>query len=311
MKTLIIKEKRYLLRRGFLLKKWGIIALITVAVLGVTAVFNRAESDDVNKEKLNLLSPYSNKVDVYSITYPSGNLKIKGFLVQPKDIADKHYPLLVYNRGGNREHGMIRAKTLQYLSYWASKGYVVVATQYRGNGGSEGTETYGSKDIDDVLNLIKWGEQLPYVNHQQKVALGYSRGGMMTYLTMKNGVKFDAVVVQSGITDMFQFYDQRGPEMKQVLRTIVGDPAQYPERYKSRSVVYWSDKVNSPLLILQGDHDRKVHHTQAEKLVKQLDEQGKEYKYVLYKNGDHPLTAYYDQYNAEIDKWFKIHLAKQ
>ena len=93
--------------------------------------FNRAESDDVNKEKLNLLSPYSNKVDVYSITYPSDNLKIKGFLVQPKDIADKHYPLLVYNRGGNREHGMIRAKTLQYLSYWASKGYVVVATQYR------------------------------------------------------------------------------------------------------------------------------------------------------------------------------------
>jgi len=99
MKTLIIKEKRYLLRRGFLLKKWGIIALITVAVLGVTAVFNRAESDDVNKEKLNLLSPYSNKVDVYSITYPSDNLKIKGFLVQPKDITDKHYPLLVYNRG--------------------------------------------------------------------------------------------------------------------------------------------------------------------------------------------------------------------
>ncbi|MEH7582348.1 S9 family peptidase, partial [Priestia megaterium] len=60
------------------MKKWGIIALITVAVLGVTAVFNRAESDDVNKEKLNLLSPYSNKVDVYSITYPSDNLKIKG-----------------------------------------------------------------------------------------------------------------------------------------------------------------------------------------------------------------------------------------
>ncbi|MCG3005460.1 prolyl oligopeptidase family serine peptidase, partial [Escherichia coli] len=79
-------------------------------------------------------------------------------------------------------------------------------------------------DIHDVLNLIKWGEQLPYVNPEQKVAFGYSRGGMMTYLTMKNGISFDAVVVQSGITDMFQFYDQRGSEMKQVLRDIVGDP---------------------------------------------------------------------------------------
>ncbi|TYR79819.1 S9 family peptidase [Priestia megaterium] len=290
------------------MKKWGIIALLTIAVLGVTAVFNRAESDDVNKEKMHLFSPYANKVDVYDITYPSDGLQVKGFLLQPKDIDGKNYPLLVYNRGGNREHGMITKKKLRYLSSWASKGYVVVATQYRGNGGSEGTETYGGEDIHDVLNLIKWGEQLPYVDPNKKVALGYSRGGMMTYLTMKNGVKFDAVVVQSGITDMFQFYDQRGPEMKQVLQEVVGDPKTQPELYKSRSVVYWSDKVNSPLLILQGDQDKKVHHTQAEKLVKLLEQQGKEYKYVLYKGGDHPLNGHFNEYNAEIDQWFTGHL---
>ncbi|MEE6133157.1 MULTISPECIES: prolyl oligopeptidase family serine peptidase [Bacillaceae] len=292
------------------MKKWGFIVLLTIAVLGVTAVFYRAESGDVNKEKVHLFSPYASNVDIYQITYPSDGLQVKGFLLQPKDIVDKKYPLLVYNRGGNREHGMIRDKTLRYLSSWADKGYVVVTTQYRGNGGSEGVETYGGDDIHDVLNLIKWGEQLPYVNPEQKVALGYSRGGMMTYLTMKNGISFDAVVVQSGITDMFQFYDQRGSEMKQVLRDIVGDPKMYPERYKSRSVVYWSDKVNSPLLILQGDHDKKVHHTQAEKLVAQLEEQNKEYKYVLYKGGNHPLSNYYNEYNAEIDKWFQQHLVE-
>lgn len=81
MKIFIIKEKRYLLRRGFLLKKWGIIVLIIVVVFGVIVVFNWVESDDVNKEKLNLLLFYLNKVDVYSIMYFSDNLKIKGFLV--------------------------------------------------------------------------------------------------------------------------------------------------------------------------------------------------------------------------------------
>ncbi len=255
-----------------------------------------------------LMSPYASQVDVYELTYPSDGLQIKGFLLQPKDIKNKQLPLLVYNRGGNRDHGAVNKRTLEYLSSWAAKGYVVVTTQYRGNGGSEGVETYGGDDIHDVINLIHWAESLPYVNENKKVAIGYSRGGMMTYLLMKNDIQFDAVAVVAGITDMFQFYEQRGTEMKSVLQQLVGDPVRDYDKYTSRSVIYWSEKVNSPLLLLHGDRDKKVHHTQAQKLVQHLEKQGKEYKFIVYKGADHPIKAYFDEYNKEIDQWFTTHL---
>jgi dipeptidyl aminopeptidase/acylaminoacyl peptidase len=127
---------------------------------------------------------------------------------------------------------------------------------------------------------------------------------------MKNNIKFDAVVVKSGITDMFQFYDQRGPKMKEVLDQIVGPPQESKDAYKSRSVVYWPDKVNSPLLLLHGTNDKLVHYTQAEKLVKKLQDNSKEVKLVIYPNGDHPLSQYEKETDAEIQNWFQAHLKK-
>ncbi|MEW4285135.1 alpha/beta hydrolase family protein [Priestia koreensis] len=292
------------------MKKFIIIVVSAIVCFSFTAFWHHANSEDQGefKQRIPLPSPYNQHVDAYQLTYPSDGLKIKGFLLQPKHIDGK-LPLLVYNRGGNREHGMIRQKTISYLASWAQKGYVVVATQYRGNGGSEGTETYGGKDIDDVINIMHIGEKLPYVDTTKKYAIGYSRGGMMTYLLMKSGAKFNAVAVVSGITDMFQFYDQRGPEMKQVLRQLVGDPKdpKVAQTYRDRSVIYWSDKINSPLLMLHGNRDWRVHYTQAEKLVRQLDQTDKEHKFILYKGADHPLTKYFNEYNAEIDKWFQAH----
>jgi dipeptidyl aminopeptidase/acylaminoacyl peptidase len=289
------------------MKKFGLVMALALVVVALTAFF--AKSDHFIREKVYLKSPYSHDVEVHKLTYMSDGLKVKGFLIKPKKIDGK-LPLLVYNRGGMHDYGAVGRNKLVYLSSWAQKGYVVVTTQYRGNGGSEGVETYGGDDIHDVINLIHLAEKLPYVDSDQKVAIGYSRGGMMTYLLMKNGIQFDAVAVVSGITDMFQFYDQRRPAIQKELRKMVGNPKREQEKYKSRSVIYWSDKVHSPLLILHGTGDKKVHYTQAEKLVRQLQQQKKEHKFVLYEGADHPLQNYFNEYNQEIDHWFASHLQK-
>ncbi len=283
-----------------------VMALIAAA-LTLTAFFTKP--DGIIKEKVYLRSPYTQGVDVHKITYMSDGLKIKGFLLKPKESKGK-LPLLVYNRGGMHDYGSVNNKRLLYLSSWAQKGYVVVTTQYRGNGGSEGKETYGGNDVNDIVNLIHYAEKLPYVHPEQKVVIGYSRGGMMTYLLMKNGIHFNAAAVISGITDMFQFYDGRGANVKKELRKMVGSPTEEKEKYKSRSVVFWSDKINSPLLILHGTKDKKVHYSQAEKLVTQLKERDKEHKYVLYKGDDHPLNQHFKEYNKEIEEWFASHLPK-
>ncbi|HWO96781.1 MAG TPA: prolyl oligopeptidase family serine peptidase [Bacillus sp. (in: firmicutes)] len=291
------------------MKKMSFVMVIAVAAIALMLTAFFAKSDGFIKEKVYLRSPYAQEVDIHKITYMSDGLKIKGFLLKPKKINGK-LPLLVYNRGGMHDYGLVNNKRLLYLSSWARKGYVVVTTQYRGNGGSEGKETYGGADINDVINLIHLAENLPYVDSNQKVVIGYSRGGMMTYLLMKHGIRFDAAAVVSGITDMFQFYDGRATRVQKELRKMVGSPTGAREKYKSRSVVFWSDKVNSPLLILHGTKDKKVHYSQAEKLVTNLKRLDKEHKYVLYEGDDHPLNQHFNEYNKEIEEWFAIHLPK-
>ncbi len=56
--------------------------------------------------------------------------------IKPKKKGN--YPCIIYNRGGNKEFGSLKiADGAITLGEIAKKGYVVIASQYRGNGGSE------------------------------------------------------------------------------------------------------------------------------------------------------------------------------
>ena len=99
-------------------------------------------------------------VDVQSVTYLSDGLRVKGYLLVPKK-GDK-LPCVIYNRGGNRKLGQLNDDTAaMVLAPMARWGYVVVASQYRGNAGGEGREEFGGADVDDVLNLIPLLEHTP------------------------------------------------------------------------------------------------------------------------------------------------------
>ena len=65
---------------------------------------------------------------------------------------------------------------MDYLEYLASRGYVVAASQYRGNLYSEGRDEYGGQDVDDILNLIAKVKKLSYVDRENIFMIGFSRG---------------------------------------------------------------------------------------------------------------------------------------
>jgi dipeptidyl aminopeptidase/acylaminoacyl peptidase len=69
-------------------------------------------------------------VDFYRITYLSDGLKVKGYLAIPK--KEGSYPCVIFNRGGNQEFSKITDESfIRTLGQLSSKGYVVVASQYR------------------------------------------------------------------------------------------------------------------------------------------------------------------------------------
>lgn len=82
------------------------------------------------------------KVKMHSIVYKSDSLLVTGFMVTPKNPGK--YPCIIFNRGGNREFARLNIMiATMLLAPIASEGYVVIASNYRGNGGSEGLEEFG------------------------------------------------------------------------------------------------------------------------------------------------------------------------
>ena len=122
-------------------------------------------------------------VQLHHITYLSDGLKVKGYLAAPK--KGGRLPCVIFNRGGNREFGALRSgRAAALLGRVANWGYVVVASQYRGNDGGEGREEFGGADVNDVLNLMPLLQSWPQADASRIGMYGWSRGGMMTYLAL-------------------------------------------------------------------------------------------------------------------------------
>jgi dipeptidyl aminopeptidase/acylaminoacyl peptidase len=290
------------------------ILVIMLVVLLASCVQNdktivRQEKTIMSLKRVQMPVKQLDDVEVYNLRYKSDGLKIGGYVVKPKKIKGKA-PVLLFNRGGNDDDGLVDSNLISFeLSAWARQGFVVIASQYRGNQMSEGKDEFGGADVDDVLQLVKVAKELPYADSKKVVMLGYSRGGLMAYLAAKKGIPIKAMAVVGGITDLIDTYNNREQAMKDVLDKLVGSPDS-EEKYKDRSAIYWADKINVPTLILHGHDDWRVSVKQADELAQKLKEDHKVFKYISYPKGDHSLQNNWKESHLEILNWFNKYLNK-
>ena len=244
----------------------------------------------------------------FKFDYLSDGLKVKGVLITPpKFTSAKKYPLIIYNRGGNREFGKI-IFTTRLARFYADKGYVVFASQYRGNDGGEGKEEFGGADVNDVLNLLDISKSLKFVDNKNTFMIGASRGGMMTYLALKKGASVNAAISLYAPSDLFLSAKNR-PEMEQTVynELIPNMSKSRTFELKSRSAIFWVDKINKPLLLLHGDKDLKVspkHSVLLEAKMKKLD---KKVRLKIYKGEKHGISGKMKDTFHEIHNWLNSH----
>jgi dipeptidyl aminopeptidase/acylaminoacyl peptidase len=245
------------------------------------------------------------KVEIRSITYLSDGLKVKGYLASPKD--GKKLPCVIYNRGGSRSFGALNDEEAVYLlGRIATWGYVVAASQYRGNAGGEGKEEFGGADVHDVLNLIPLLESLPQADTTRIGMYGWSRGGMMTYLALTRTDRIAAAVIGGGSSDQFDGLKRRPDLEKSVYAELIPDYANNKEAALiARSAIRWPEKINkkTPLLLLHGSADWRVHPTEALEMVSALYKSKHPFRFVFFEGGDHGLSEYQEEVNRQIKDW--------
>lgn len=244
-------------------------------------------------------------VTIRRITYMCGGLRITGAMLLPETMHPASCPILIYNRGGIGNFGILSSLVLTRLADYARAGFIVFASNYRGNDGSEGKDEWGGADVQDVLELLGIARTHPAWDGKNSFMYGHSRGGMMTFLAIRSGAALTAAVSVAGPADPALLAQER-PDMLPLLRRMI---PQFDEQREAiltdRSAVAWADKLDVPLLLLQGDNDVRVTAAHTLVLDAELTRLGKPHRTVIYPGGDHSLSRFRKESREEILQWFK------
>ena len=262
-----------------------------------------------NKISLNnsLLEKYQylDKIDFSLIVYKSDSLLVNGIIAEPKQ--DGKFPVVIFNRGGNKKTGKsAKGKTffsLLQVSSLIEEGYVILAPCYREN------DEFGGSDINDVLSLIKATRFIPKADPKRTGMMGWSRGGMMTYLALKNSEQIKTAVVINGPTELTELVKER-PEMDWVCAKLIPDYEENKqEELEKRSALYWAEDLdrNANLLIISGTKDKQVNPNQAHMIANRLAEINYDFTHKEFET-DHKFSGKNKELKDVLANWFNENL---
>ena len=279
------------------------------SVKSFDTVFKRVTNEEgiyLNKYR------YLDEVVMKTFFYESDGLKVKGYMAYPKGTSKK-LPVIIYNRGGNREFGNLNKYKMTFIiAKAASWGYVVLASQYRGNDGGEGMEEFGGSDVNDVINLVDVAKNIPFADETNIGLYGWSRGGMMTYLTLMKSNQFKAAAVGGAVTNLKEMDDKRGGEMGVYVYSelMPGYEKNKDSVMAIRSAIYHADKLpkTTPILLVHGTSDWRVIPEQSIKMSLELQKYKVPYRLVMFEGGDHGLSEFRKEVNDQVKAWFDKYL---
>jgi dipeptidyl aminopeptidase/acylaminoacyl peptidase len=244
---------------------------------------------------------------VEKIDYLSDNLKVHGYIAYPND-QSKKYPCIIWNRGGYENKGAIDQFSARGMfGLIASWGYVVFASQYRGNAKSEGKDEIGGSDVNDILNIISLADEFDFADKSRWGIEGWSRGGMMTYLTLLKNPNFRCAVLVGAISDL-KSYVETSANRSSIYKKFIGEN-DFEKKLEERTLMNFVDKLpNIPYLIMHGKSDETVPVEQSIKIAEKFKELNYHYRLELFEGGDHFLKKYRKEVDDMRRKWYEKYL---
>jgi len=263
------------------------------------------------------------------IVYASSGLEVEGYLARPAGKNAAPLPCVIFLRGGNRDFGALNdVRAAWLLGRLAQRGYVVAASNYRGNGvhggelypgertcevcgeriGGVGREEFGGAEVDDVLALLPLLEALPEADASRVGLYGWSRGGMMTWLVLRRSDRFQAAIVGAGISDFAASIEERPQIEEHVYAELIpgwDDAETRAAAIEARSPVRWADELSAetPVLLLHGSADWRVAPTHSLDMARALLEAKRPFRLVMLEGGDHGLSEWRDEVERVTGEW--------
>ncbi|MBI4926445.1 MAG: alpha/beta fold hydrolase, partial [Anaerolineae bacterium] len=139
------------------------------------------------------------------VSYQSEGLTIYALLTVPfGDPPPTGWPVVIFNHGYiPPDQYRTTERYVAYVDGFARAGYIVLRSDYRGHGDSQGTASGGYSTPDytvDVLNAVASIKRFPGADPQRIGMWGHSMGGHITLRAMVTTQDIKAVVIWAGVT---------------------------------------------------------------------------------------------------------------
>lgn len=258
-------------------------------------------SDFVIEQTLDSGSNYNR----YIVSYLSDGLKIDALMTVPWEAKPLDgYPVVIFNHGYiPPDQYRTTERYVAYVDAFARQGYIVIKSDYRGHGDSEGEpeSAYGSPGyVIDVLNALASARRYLEANPNRVGMWGHSMGGYITLRAMvaQQGIK--AGVIWAGVvasyTDLFESWFRRGvttgrSSWRNTLLEQYGTPADNPAFWNSLSANSYLTDLSGPVQIHHGTGDTTVPYEYSTTLDEQIRAAGRTTELFLYRGDDHNIAT--------------------
>ncbi|WP_374473172.1 alpha/beta fold hydrolase [Arenimonas sp.] len=239
-------------------------------------------------------------VDSSVVRFPSfDGMVIPNILWKPHQAsAENPAPALVWVHGG--PGGQTTRAHSALIQYLANHGYVVLGINNRGSSGYGKTffaaddGKHGREPLWDTVEAKKYLQTLDYVDDDRIGIVGGSYGGYMVLsaLAFQPG-EFKVGVNIFGVSNWLRTLESIPPyweSFREALYQEIGNPETQRDFLVETSPLFHADKINVPLMVLQGANDPRVIKPESDDIVAAVQKNGVPVEYVVFDDEGHGFS---------------------
>ena len=205
---------------------------------------------------------------------------------------------IVLIHGGPTSHAEDRFNA--QIQYLASRGFDVLAPNYRGSTGfglpfqeSIKQDGWGGREQEDIRSGIEALIEAGVAEPGRVGVTGTSYGGYSAWWAITH---FDSEIVAAaapicGMTDLALDYYATRPDLRPYSEEMLGgSPRDVPDRYRERSPINFVKNIKGDLLIVQGSKDPNVTQDNVEAVTKALQRENIPYELLTFEDEGHGIA---------------------
>lgn len=212
--------------------------------------------------------------------------------------AEKQLPLVLLVHGG--PFGMRDVRGFDdEVQLLAHQGYGVLQVNFRGSGGygsafeKAGYGQYGAAMQDDLVDATRWAIQSGVADPQRICIMGHSYGGYAAvWGAMRDSGLYRCVVASMGVYDLPLRYEEGECQLNaKCIRLIEQMMGKDSERLKAVSPVHFSGEMKTPVLLVHGDHDKRVPIEHAHRMRQTFTAKGTPFEWMELPGSGHGFAS--------------------